>query len=494
MKKLTKVCAFLLCIMMLVSLLAACDTEPTNDTTSDTTPTVPSDTEGYVSTYTPSGNKYDGSDFVILLSSKANSVTNFYEYAEENPTIIDNAVQRKNALVEQDYDITIKWIKDAGNHSPGATRMANAIASESLDYHMSHIDAYGVVPLAYQDSLYELNSLPGLNLKNEWWDQNANRDLAVDDLLFFTTGDIDAWDDMQQFIMIFNTDLFKSHVKQYTLEEFYKLSEDGKWTYDVFFTIAKGFTDDVNGDDNMDNNDRWGMVTWDDTIYATFVASGGKIVTIDGGDLTLSIFTDENAQDCMRRYTEWTKDNAYNYSVRDNWSGTKANKMFTNDQVLFNLERLQVVSEYRDMDSDFGLVPAPKFTEDQNYHVFCSPYHLNFICTLNLEDSATMRGEIMESLAYYSKLYLTPAYREKTLEGQEARDDGSLNTLALTAKNRTYDYGFYLQPGNVGEELIKLYREWSTDYASMYQRVEPSAQTIINDVEQAYKNMSSEWK
>ncbi len=493
MKKLTRILCFALCVLMLAGTLAACDSKKPDTTTPDTTPQTP-DSSGYESTYTPSGTTYEGADFVILLSSKAGSVTNFYEFADENPTVIDLAVQKKNAAVEADYDVKITSTKIAGKDSPGVAKMQSSFSSGSLDYHMSHIDAYGVVPLSYQDNLYELNSLTGLNLKNEWWDQNANTDLAVDDLVFFTTGDIDAWDDMQQFIMIFNTDLFKSHVKDYSLEEFYKLSEDGKWTYDVFFKIAKGFTEDANGDSIMDNNDLWGMVTWDDTIYATFVASGGKIVSIQDSDLSLSILTDENAQNCMRLYTEWTQQNAYNYSVRDNWNGTKANKMFTNNQVLFNFERLQVVSGYRDMDSDFGLVPAPKFTEDQDYHVFCSPYHLNFICTLNLEESIQMRGDVMESLAYYSKQHLTPAYREKTLEGQEARDDGSLNTLALTAENRTYDYGFYLQPGNIGEELIQLYRNWSTDYASMYAKVKTPAETAIKNVEDAYKNLIKEWQ
>ncbi len=492
MKKQTKVLCLFIALIMLFS-LAACNENKSESTSSSTPQTEVQSTED-VTPYAPSGNKYDGEDFVILLSSKAGDMVNFFDFSEEDPTIIDTAIQKRNIAVEEEYDVKLSTLKEVGANNTASAKMSGAIAAGSLDYHLSFIEAYSVVPLAYQGDLYELNSINGIDLKKDWWDQNANRDLAVNGLMFFTTGDIDAWDDTQQFIMIFNTDNFTRHVTDYTLEEFYKLSEDGKWTYDKLFSIAKGYTNNIDGDEFMDEKDRWGLLTWDDTIYSSFVSCGAKIVSIDGAELSLSVISDEKAQECMRKYTEWTEQNAYNYSVRDNWSGSKAIKMFTNNQALFFLERLQVLKSFRDMDSDFGLVPVPKYTEEQSYNVFCSPYHMSFACTLNLEDDITMRGEVTESLAYHSKQHLTPAYREKTLEGQDARDDGSLKTLAITSENRLYDFGFYLQPGNIPEELIALYRKWDTDYASMYERVRGAAEQSVLDVEKAYKALASEWK
>ncbi len=490
MKKATRLLCLALCVFMIAGILAACDTKkPETTTPTDTTQTPGS--AGYESTYEPSGNRYDGEDFNILLSSKDTAVPNFFEFATENPTVIDIAVQKKNEAVAQDYGVVFKVTKDVGGDNTGAAKMQKAIDSESLDYHMSYLPSYDVVTLATQDTLYDLNKLPGLNLKNEWWDQNANEDLSVNGLLYFTTGDIDAWDDMQQFIMIFNRSMFERDVTECTVDELYQASKDGKWTYDMFYKLAKGYTKDIDGTDGMTKDDQWGMITWDDTIYAVFASSGGQVVADVDGELTLPIFANQAAQDCMREYTEWTENNGYNYSQRDNYSGSNAIKMFTNNKALFFLARLQTLNNFRDMESDFGLVPVPKYTEDQEYAITCSPFHLNMVCTLGLEEAEVMRGEIMESAAYYSRQYLTPAYREKTLEGQSARDDGSLDTLELSAGNRIYDIGFFIKPGNITSELIKLYRKWSTDYASMYASVEPAARTAVNDVATAYKALAN---
>ncbi len=491
MKKSTRILCLLLSALMLVGALAACGGDSKDTTPADTNNSTPgvSDTTGPTSFYEPSGNTYDGADFNILLSSKDSGVVNYFEFAEENPTVIDTAVQKKNTAVEQDYEVKLVTIKDAGGGNTGATRMQQALDSDSLDYHLSYVAAYDAVPLGYQGALYNLNKLDGINLKNEWWDQNANRDLAVNDLLFFTTGDIDAWDDMQQFIMIFNSDLFVRDVKDYTLEEFYKLSSDGKWTYDELYKVARSYTKDIDGTDGMSATDQYGMITWDDTIYATFASSGGKVIENVDGELTLPIFSNQTAQDCMRTYTEWSQQNSFNYS--QNGGGSPAIKMFKENRALFFYARLLSLNNFRDMDSNYGLVPIPKYTEDQEYCITCSPYHLNLVTTLNIEEDATMRGEVIESIAYYSNQHLTPAYREKTLEGQSARDDGSLETLAISAGNRIYDLGFYVRPGNITPELIYLYRKWSTEYASMYERVKGAAEMAVSDVSNAYKALAN---
>ncbi len=485
-----KIICVLLCALMLIPVLVACGNGESKQTTdTGTTPPTPNTSETE-SIYTPSGNRYDGSDFNVLVSCIAGDIINFFTFAEENPTVIDLAVQKKNEAVAQDYGVVFNSIKDAGKNNTGSSKMQQSIDSESLDFHLSYISSYDVIPLATQNSLYELNSLPGLNLKNEWWDQNANKDLSVNGLLYFTTGDIDAWDDMQQFIMIFNRSLFERDIKDYTVDEFYKLSSDGKWTYDEFYKIAKGYTKDLDGNQNLDSNDQWGMITWADTIYAVFASSDAKIVSNDDNGLTLSMFGDQVSQNCMREYTEWTNANAYNYTVRDNYSGSNAIKMFSNDRALFFLARLQSLNNFRDMDSDFGLVPVPKYTEEQEYAVMSSPYHLSLICTLNLDVDTNMRGDVIESLAYYSKQHLTPAYREKTLEGQSARDDGSLDTLEISAGNRIYDIGFFIKPGNVTPKLNNLYKEGKTDYASLYAEVKDSAEMAVSEVAAAYKALA----
>lgn len=440
--------------------------------------------------YTPSGRKYDDATFNVLVAGQNALMINCFEYSEEAQTVLDTAIQKKNAAVEAEYDVKFDFIEDLGKQGAGLTKMQLAKNSNELEYHLSYVEVYSVVKLATQGTLYELGSIEGINLDNSWWDQKAKTDLSINGLQFFTTGDIDFYDDMQQFIVMFNRSLFSQKITDMTVDGLYETVSEGKWTFDKYYSLGKGLVRDADGDQDMDKDDEYGMLTWDDTIYAVFSAGGSKIVSNDNNTLTLSIIGDESAIARMTEYTEWTKDNAWNYSRLTGQAGID---MFSNDRALFFMGRLESLNNFRHMDSDFGIVPVPKFTEDQDYMVGTSTFHYSMICTLNLADDIDMRGDVIESCAYWSQQYLTPAYQEKTLEGQNIRDDGSLETLKIIAANRIYDIGFFIQPGRINAELIYLYRAWSTNYASKYEAVRQTAETDIESVLEAYKDLADYW-
>ena len=439
--------------------------------------------------YEPSGTDYNGADFVVLVSNKDSAVVNMFEYKEDDRTVLNSAIHRKNESVKADYNVSFSFEFDQVAKN-GATNMLKAYQSDSLDYHLSYISADSVVGLATQGVLYDLNKLDGINLANSWWDQRANIDLSINGQMYFTTGDIDVWDDMQQFIMMFNRSLFTEKVDGTTVDDLYSLVEDGKWTYDKFYELGRGVTDDSNGDNKMDHEDTWGMITWDDTIYSVFSSTGAKVVKNENNTLSLGMIGDERSINCMTEYTEWTAQNAYNYSRDGN--GTKAIKMFQEDRALFFMGRLSSLNHYRDMQSDFGVLPVPKYTEEDDYYVTVSPYHTSMVCTLSTEAQATMRGEIIESCAYYGAMECTPAYREKMLEGTNIRDEGSLMTLKLCATNRIYDIGFYISPGKIQGQLIILYRKWGTEYASTYEQYRSAAEQDIASVASAYAKLANQ--
>ena len=493
MKKLARIVSFSLCLVMLISMMAACNGNSADQTVdlgslNTSAPPVIGDEE-HVSEYKPSGNRYDGEDFIVLVSNKDSNVLSMFDYKEDDPTLVDRAIKTKNAYVTNDYGVNFVTVKDAGGSNTGAQKMTKAYSSGMVEYHLAYIDSYSVVSLAVSGALYDLSKIDGIDLKNEWWDQRANTDLSINGQTYFTTGDIDVWDDMQQFIMIFNRTLFEQKVSKYTVDEFYDLAESGNWTYDEFYELGNGIVDDTNGDGIMNNLDMYGMITWDDTIYSVFSSTGAKVVSNENDTLTLGMIGDEKSINCMTKYTEWTQQNAYNYSRDGN--GSKALTMFKGNQALFFMGRLSSLDNYRNMDSDFGLVPVPKYTVDDEYYVTVSPYHMSMVCTLGLEEGIDMRGEVIESCAYYSSVEVTPAYREKTLEGTNIRDEGSLMVLQLLAKNRIYDIGFYISPGDIQKQLIVLYRDWSTGYAAKYEEKRDQAEQAIADVAGAYAELAT---
>ena len=85
-------------------------------------------------------------------------------------------------------------------------------------------------------------------------------------------------------------------------------------------------------------------------------------------------------------------------------------------------------------------------------------------------------GAIWEALAYYSYLYIRPAFFDIVLENKAVRDEESYRMITLMHENKTFDFGFNFDSsgsiyGTLGAIVLN---NNSTDFASYYQKQEQS--------------------
>lgn len=92
----------------------------------------------------------------------------------------------------------------------------------------------------------------------------------------------------------------------------------------------------------------------------------------------------------------------------------------------------------------------------------------------------------MDTLAYNSKKYLTPAWYEKTLVGTYFRDDESAEMLDLIFSTRCYDLGTYYEVGNVGIELVEMINSYAYTFSSLCERITPKCEAQIKDINDKY--------
>lgn len=479
-----------LCLLALAALLAACGTPDVAEVPKTTTE---AETTAAPAEFSPTGKLYGG-EFTILVSGKDPSRDlTFKDFAdtEDGRTLLDEAVYKKNRKVEELYGITLKIVDDYGDPNTASARIMRTVAAGDSDYDAALIAAYDAVPLAVGKNLYELHALPGLDLTRSWWDRRASRDLNIHGCTFFTTGDITFWDDMQQHVVGFNKSV-KSDLG--IADNFYDLVTDGTWTHEVLARYAKLATEDLNADDRMDMQDKFGIITWDDSVYAIFGASGERVVTVEeDGRLSLTLVGSERITDVLSSYTDICfGGDAINYQ---RYSAAEAIKMFSGNRALFFLGRLQSLDNYRDMETDYGILPYPKYDAAQaEYYTAASPYHMTFITVPLTAADPEKSGAVLEALAYYGKEYTTPAYYEKTLTGRYFRDEDSTAILELMAKTRCYDLGLYLQPANINKELIFLFRKGDKNFASAFSSYESAATAALSTVDEAYREAAAEWQ
>lgn len=510
--------AILLCALILMPLIVGCSGNGTTDNDAATNAAVGtnapsdggdgSDTEPTEELVLPENMNYDGATFHVLTAG--NVAYNDFNYDEESAGVnaVSEAQYRRILLMEESYGVKITTERKQNNNSygngPGYQAMAIAVSSETDTYQLGIIGGYDVAALARNDYLYDLNSLPYVETSKSWWDQNANKDLTIGGLLLFTNGSLTAAYSESTFAFYFNKDL----AKEYLTEEQnpYQLVKDGKWTVDKLAELSRTVSEDMDGNDIIDYNDRFGIYTWDDSMIGMVEAAGSKICTIvKDGSVFLSLDNDKTVE-MINAYADIAYDNKYALPYQKemragNMTAATVYASWGEGKALFWASSTNNLASIRALDGDFGILPYPKLTEDQSrYYSTIAPYNSQFICVpLYLAGQRDFVGSVTEALAYHGKEIVTPAVYEKTLKGAYARDEESYDMLDIIFNSYGYDFGLYYRigghtKGGYPDMLLNLLRNQSTAFASGYNSRLSVAEEELAELNANFKALVKYWE
>lgn len=473
-----KTLALILACLMLCPLFIACgDSRPAQSTEVTTATTVETTDPNVPDLPTPAEIGDISGEFNILVSG--NYARNDFDADGTEGTAIQNAIYRRNEKIREKYDVKILnediiAFGSSNGGGTGFTKLYTEYMSGETNYDAAMIGTYDVATLAYSGYIKDLNAIEHINLTKPYWDQKANTDLEINGKMFYTTGDITIVDNMVTNAILFNKDMIKS----YGLANPYTLVKDGKWTLDTFGAMVKQIGEDSDQNGVYNELDRYGLLTWNDAMLSILQAAGEKISTInENGKLELSFYS-ERVVDLYTKFEDIVFDQAHSYNYQyDNVTGTGTPsavwdtnriKMFDSNQALFYTTLLTTVDKHRNSETDFGILPFPKYDENQkDYGHGVSAFHCSFICVPALSASPRT-GIILEELAYIGKQLLTPAYYDQTLIGQYTRDEESAEMLDLIFASRVYDVGIYYNIGTYKDQLGSIYRTRSS-LSSLYE-------------------------
>lgn len=119
---------------------------------------------------------------------------------------------------------------------------------------------------------------------------------------------------------------------------------------------------------------------------------------------------------------------------------TKDIGLFANGRALFMPSGLVNMSSLGSMNDDFGMLPLPKYNEEQeNYYSRLMDGWINTVPSSNTDLSRT--SIIMESMAVETKNLVYPAYLNSAMENKYLRDDESRKMIDLAQERRIVDLG-----------------------------------------------------
>ena len=365
---------------------------------------------------------FGGYEFTFM--DRGSDHTTWYTYdifaESENGDAINDAVFQRNRILEELYNIKIGEI---GVISP-ATDIKPLIMAGDNTVDVFTDGLSDLKNLTTGNMLYDFNDISEVKLDQPWWDQQMRTELSVDGKCFFVTGDISVMDNEATWCILFN----KKMVEDYDLDDPYELVRGGKWTMDKMYEMAKTVAKDLDGDGKMTGADQFGFLTEIYNVYALWVGGDNMIIAKDGDDRPVSSLYNERSASVYDKVLEFQFDESVSAiagrAVFPSYSDM--NVCFTEGRGLFDYGAMALVSDFRESETDFGILPSPKYNEAQErYCNTFSPYNLMAYAIPVTAGDVSRTGTIMEAMAQVSMHILTPAYMDVSLKGKFIRDEES---------------------------------------------------------------------
>ncbi len=490
-----KLITLLLLAAMLTSTFASCGESTTNadeTTASGEVSNAVEETEPeteYVETLDAEVKDYEGRTINIVLAGN----WSFDDFIAEEMTgeAINDAKYDVNSTVAELYNVEFAVNNQSGQASGGTGTgyklVDNMVMAGTGDYDIADIGCYDVSNLAYNGKILDLNEVQNIDLTKSWWDPKANEHLSIAGKMFYSTGDAGVLDNDCTYCILFN----KQMITDFGMENPYELVKENRWVYDKFTEMANQAFIDMNGNGTTDKDDSIGIMMWQDSVIGMLHASGGKFATIaENGTIELTLNSERNFDVLTSWLTLKTEPLVGFIGSGATIVEDDLNTMFNSNRALFYCRYVKAVSWFRDMETDFGVLPYPKWDESQQD--FCNTMHAygtSYFCLPITVTDPAMSGAILESLSYYGKQLITPAYYEKTLKGKYFRDEESSEMLDLIFASRFFDVGTYYQFGKYNENVITMMQQGNTDFASMYTKNLKVAEKTLQKVNEAFAEM-----
>ena len=395
---------------------------------------------------------------------------------------INDALFKRNSIVEDKYNIKLERVSFELHLIQ--QRLQNSVLSGSNDYDLV-MPNFEIGLTASQTGLVaDLAQSYPLNLSNPWWNQRMISETGYQGKIFYAIGDVGIMANDATWILMFNKTLHKDN----GLEDIYQIVKDGKWTMDKFKEMCVDVSRDLNGDGKFDETDMYGIATSDNTIHGMLYGADIKISEKDGDGIPQLSLNTEKTVGALEKITEVMYPGNYNAFNFSDWTHIPnchllAQVVFEENRALFYGEVMQCVIRLRAMETDFGVIPFPKYDENQKNHahlILSSP--ASTVAIPSSVSDPEKSALILEELAYQSMIYLTPAYYEQALRGKFIRDDDSSEMLDIILANRVCDIGYIGGVGNLLGEFTTLVKRGQSDFASMYERRESAAQKSLDRI------------
>ena len=418
-----------------------------------------------------------------------------FEQAEQTGEIVDDAIYKRNQIVEDKLGVKFKHSYTPEGAESANTAFMNLINANLNEYDIATHYQYDAIRLVTQGAFKDIVDLPYIDINDPWWATNYCEEIGIGkDKMFFLTGDWNLNVLGSQSAMFVNKALYRNEIGD--PDDLYQTVMDGKWTFDLFSDTVRDMWKDLDGDGRKSEPDQYGTIIISPTManHLTF-AAGVRFTERDENGLPVMIVPSERNASFAEKINQ-----LYFKNAGTRWIDTSQTpeaydiirSAFSEGRMLMYVGRFWDASGpvLRAMETDYMIIPYPKLDENDIYRslihdgcpLLCVP------STSTLDDNTI--GAVFTELAYQAHEHMIPAYFEVALKGKFVRDmnDVAYEIVDMIRANVTTDFAYIYNYSlaSVGNLVHTMLGERSSRIVSLYGKIESAVEAGLQELIDAY--------
>lgn len=417
------------------------------------------------------------------------------ENNETCPKVLSDEIVNRTRLVEDAYGVKIEEtieIDPKRYNGSFLTAIQEFAAAGTFDYDIYYPCLIDAGTMAANGLLLDLSSAEGIDISNPWWDQIIIKDTSIGGSTYYLTGDIGLRAKNAANCIYFNKALFD----QYGLEYPYQTVRDMKWTIDEVLSIISqvGLSQDLDGDGIITYHDSYGWSGQNGDMHNLFYASGERIVRPDEQKTLILSMYNQRSSNVVEKILTLMQNDA-EYVLGDDFFNESPTPMilledaFKANRCLFYSGNTETALRLGDMESEFGILPAPMYDLEQGqYYTMIGAWSSNAYCIpAGLDETKSYQAQvILDALGGYSVDTVAKTYYDVVLQYQKLHTDEDKEMLDIifstTGTDLAHIYTLGDASNNLSTMLTSLASQTPGQFTSAYQSLESAAQTALDSL------------
>ncbi len=447
--------------------------------------TDPNDRSGYKDNL-PADLDFGG--MTIGVFSGASYGGRFIEGPEElTGEIVDDAIYERNRAVSERLNIKLNILASNVSYNAPGNELKKLVMAGDTTYDYAVAQQFGLISTVEDGIYYNFLDLPYIDLDQPWWCNSYMDEIAIgSDKKFFFFGDYTTHMLYVAMVLFLNKTLYENVIGN--PDDLYAKALEGNWTLESMDQLVKVCYSDLNGDSEVNSEDRFGFATYysySSTDAFSFATDIHLTSRNENGTPYFTMGTERQikAADMINKIF-WNEGSYIHQKDGDiTWDMFKAGKvLFLGNQVLGGAASL------RDMEDEFGILPYPKLDElQENYRTVvhdCASIGVIPVNCAHPEET----GAVLEAMSSESWKYVVPAWYETALKIKYVRDNISAQMVDIIhdSVSTEFAYVYYSKLSDAGMIYRTLVTKKSSDFASAWAKMQKSAEKKLEKLIAAY--------